>query len=62
MLFTLQELSTDEAIIAWNDGTIHDIHNQVWTPSNEFIGAMYYRVYFQIGMVNQFLRETTEES
>lgn len=60
LLFTMQELSTDEAIIAWNDGTIHDIHNQVWTPSNEFIGAMYYRVYFQIGMVNQFLRETTD--
>lgn len=60
LLFTLQELSTDEAIIAWADGTIHDIHNQVWTPSNEFIGAMYYRVYFQIGMVNQFLRETTD--
>lgn len=61
LLFTTQELSTDEAIIAWNDGTIHDIHNHVWTPSNEFIGAMYYRVYFQIGMVNQFLRETTDD-
>ena len=60
LLFTLQQLSTEESIIAWNDGTIHDIHNHVWTPSNEFIGAMYYRVYFQIGMVNQFLRETTD--
>ena len=32
-----QELTTDEAIIAWKDGTIHDLHNQVWTPSNEFV-------------------------
>ncbi len=56
-----QELNTDEAIIAWNDGTIHDLHNHVWTPSNEFIRAMYDRIYFQIGISNQFLRETTDE-
>jgi len=55
-----QELTTDEAIIAWRDGTIHDLHNQVWTPSNEFIRAMYDRIYYQIGIVNQFLRETTD--
>lgn len=56
-----QELTTDEAIIAWRDGTIHDLHNQVWTPSNEFIRAMYDRIYYQIGVANQFLRETTDE-
>jgi len=56
-----QELNTDEAIIAWNDGTIHDLHNHVWTSSNEFIRAMYDRIYFQIGITNQFLRETTDE-
>src|SRR5210317_2220789 len=55
-----QELNTDEAIIAWNDGTIHDLHNHVWTPSNEFIRAMYDRIYFQIGIANQYLRETTD--
>lgn len=56
-----QELTTDEAIIAWKDGTIHDLHNQVWTPSNEFVRAMYDRIYFQVGITNQFLRETTTE-
>ena len=56
-----QELNTDEAIIAWNDGTIHDLHNHVWTASNEFIRAMYDRIYFQIGITNQYLRETTDE-
>ena len=55
-----QELNTDEAIISWNDGTIHDLHNHVWTSSNEFIRAMYDRIYFQIGISNQFLRETTD--
>ncbi|MEN8124299.1 MAG: RagB/SusD family nutrient uptake outer membrane protein [Bacteroidota bacterium] len=56
-----QELTTDEAIIAWRDGTIHDLHNHVWTPANEFIRAMYDRIYYQIGITNQFLRETTDE-
>ena len=55
-----QELNTDEAIISWNDGTIHDLHNHVWTASNEFVRAMYDRIYFQIGIANQFLRETTD--
>lgn len=58
--FKHQELTTDEAIIAWRDGTIHDLHNHVWTPSNEFVRAMYDRIYYQIGVANQFLRETTD--
>src|ERR1051325_3898720 len=33
----LQELTTDEAVIAWNDGTIKDLHYMTWTPSNEFV-------------------------
>ncbi len=61
LLFTVQELPTEEAIMAWNDGTIHNIHNHVWTPVNEFLAGWYYRIYFQVGIVNQFLRETTED-
>lgn len=53
-----QQLTTDEALIAWNDGTIHDLNWQVWTPANEFITAMYNRIYFQIAISNEFLRAT----
>lgn len=60
LLFTIQQLSTDEAIIAWNDQTIHDIHNHVWTSGDVFITATYARIYFQIGLANQFMRETEE--
>ncbi len=60
LLFTVQQLPTEETIIAWNDGTIHNIHNHVWTPVNEFLAGWYYRIYFQIGQSNQFLKETTE--
>ncbi len=57
----MQELTTDEAVIGWNDGTIKDLHWQVWTPQNEFITAMYNRIYFQISLCNEFLRESTPE-
>ena len=55
-----QQLTTDEALIAWNDGTIHDLNWQVWTPANEFITAMYNRIYFQIAISNEFLRATAD--
>lgn len=56
-----QELPTDEAVIAWNDGTIQDFHQQDWDANSEFITAMYNRIYYQISLCNEFLRETTPE-
>jgi starch-binding outer membrane protein, SusD/RagB family len=55
-----QELSTDEAVIGWNDGTLPTYHLHTWTPQNEFINALFNRIYFQISMVNEFMRETTD--
>lgn len=55
-----QELTTDEAIIAWNDGNIRDYHDQDWSSTNEFITAMYNRIYYQITLCNEFIRETTD--
>lgn len=54
-----QELPTDEAVIAWNDGNIQDYHQQDWDANNEFITAMYNRIFYQISLCNEFLRETT---
>jgi hypothetical protein len=56
-----QELTTDEAVIAWNDGTIQDYHQQDWDANNEFVTAMYNRIYYQISLCNEFLRETTPD-
>ena len=55
-----QELTTDEAIIAWNDGTLRDYHDQDWSASGEFITAMYNRIYYQITLCNEYIRETTD--
>lgn len=58
LYWKLQELTTDEAVIGWNDGTIKDLHNQNWTSGNEFIRTMYSRVMYQIAQSNEFLRQT----
>ena len=59
-LFTMQNLPTDEAVIAWNDGTLQTIHKMTWDSQNEFIAAMYYRIYTEIAFCNEFLRNTTD--
>lgn len=56
-----QELTTDEAVIAWNDGNIHDYEEMDWDANNEFVTAMYNRIFFQIALINEFLRESTPE-
>jgi len=61
LYWKMQELTTDEALIAWNDGTIQDLHGQVWTSGNEFIRTMYSRLLYQVALCNEFLRQTTSE-
>lgn len=58
--YKAQELTTDEAVIGWNDGSIKDYHNMKWSSANEFIAAMYYRIFYQITLCNEFVRETTD--
>jgi len=59
--WTHQVLSTDEAVIAWTDAGLQDFAFQNWTPDNQFLTAIYNRVFFQIGLCNEFLRETTTD-
>lgn len=60
----MQELTTDEAIIAWGESdnpTIRDLNFNTWNADNVFNEAFFARVFFQVGLVNEFLRETTDE-
>jgi hypothetical protein len=54
-----EELPTDEAVIAWNDIGLPEMNTQTWTPSSRMVVAMYYRIFFQVSMANEFLRQTT---
>jgi hypothetical protein len=60
LLWKMQELPTDEAVIAWGDVGIPEMNTQLWASNNPFTVAMYYRVAFQVGLANEFLRQTTE--
>jgi hypothetical protein len=56
----VQELPTDEAIIAWGDQGLPELNTATWGSANRFVAGMFSRVYFQIGMANEFLRQTTD--
>lgn len=56
----LQTLTTDEAVIGWNDSGLPDLHNMTWTSTNVFVTAMYNRIYYQISLCNEFIRESTD--
>lgn len=56
-----QELTTDEAVVGWNDQTIKDFHAQNWSSDDGFIFAMYSRIFYQIAVCNEFVRETSDE-
>lgn len=56
-----QELTTDEAVIGWNDQTIKNFHAQAWGSGDVFIAAMYYRIFFQITQCNEFIRESSDD-
>lgn len=58
--WNFQELTTDEAIIAWNDASIKDFHWHTWTISDGFVKATFYRLAYQITNCNEFLRQTTD--
>jgi hypothetical protein len=55
-----QELTTDEAVIGWNDQTIKDYHYQTWTAADGFQYALYSRIFYQISLCNEFIRESSD--
>ncbi len=59
-LWVHQVLTTDEAVVAWNDPSLPEMMFQQWSPSNEFVTAMYNRIFYQISLANEYLRQTTD--
>ena len=56
----LQEMPTEEAAIGWNDPGLPTLNTGTWAAANEMVNAMWYRVYFQVMLANEFLLETTD--
>jgi hypothetical protein len=57
----LQELPSDEAIIAWGDAGLQDFKNMNWSSDNPAIVGQYYRSMYEVTLVNDFLRQSTDE-
>lgn len=56
----MQELTTDEAVVAWSDPGLPDLHTMNWSSNNPFIQRIYARPLFQIVLCNTFLKESTD--
>jgi hypothetical protein len=60
MYWNAQELSTDEAICAWNDPGVPDFHNFNWTSANTLLTGLYNRSIYQITVCNDFIKNSTD--
>ncbi|MFM8711221.1 MAG: hypothetical protein ACKOC7_08070, partial [Sphingomonadales bacterium] len=57
--FNCQELTTDEAVVSWNDQTIKDFHNLSYSSADPFLKGMYARPIYNIMVANEYLRESS---
>ncbi|MFK8282417.1 RagB/SusD family nutrient uptake outer membrane protein [Capnocytophaga cynodegmi] len=62
LLFYMQELPTDNAIVAWSDPGVPDFHNMNWSSSNGIIEAMYYRLAQSVSFANAFIANNENSS
>ena len=52
--------TTDEAVTAWGDPGVPDFHNLSYSPANLFLHGVYYKAIYQITIINEFLRQSTD--
>lgn len=57
-LWNLQEITTDEAICGWGDPGIADLNTQTWSPTNQFLTALYQRLSLSVTYANDFIKYT----
>ncbi|PHQ55769.1 MAG: RagB/SusD family nutrient uptake outer membrane protein [Lutibacter sp.] len=56
MLFNLNVLTTDEAVVGWGDPGLPDLHGMSWSSSNDFTEAMYSRLAQVVSFSNSFIK------
>jgi starch-binding outer membrane protein, SusD/RagB family len=54
-LWNLQEITTDEAICAWGDAGISDLNTMTWSPTNQFLTALFQRLSLSVTYANDFI-------
>ena len=61
VLWNLQELPTDEAVCGWSDPGIPTLNKTQWNADDGWVKGMYYRIYYQITLCNEFIWQSREE-
>ncbi len=62
LFWKMQEITTDEAIIAWDgplDVGLQDLQLHRWQSSNPLTKGLYYRCVYIITLCNEFIRESS---
>ena len=62
MLFNLNEITTDHAVVGWGDPGLPDLHGMYWSSSNDFTEAMYYRLAQEVSFCNSFISNAQDLS
>lgn len=59
--FNLQECGTDEVASTWLSGDkVSDLTYLSWDVNDTWVSDMYYRIYYNIALCNEFLRNATD--
>jgi hypothetical protein len=59
--WSAQELTTDEAVVAWGDPGAQEWHNLNWSTNGIFIQGLYSRLQSTITNCNSYLAEATDD-
>ena len=59
LLFTLNELTTDNAVVAWGDPGLPNIHEMSWGVNNVYVKGMYFRLSQVVSFANSFIENAT---
>ncbi|MFT4071821.1 MAG: RagB/SusD family nutrient uptake outer membrane protein [Dysgonamonadaceae bacterium] len=59
--FNLQECGTDEVASTWLEGDkVKDLTYLSWDANDPWVSDMYYRIYYNIALCNEFIRNSTD--
>ncbi|MEZ7495803.1 RagB/SusD family nutrient uptake outer membrane protein [Leeuwenhoekiella aequorea] len=59
LLFSLNELTTDHAVIGWGDPGLPNLHAMNWGAGNDFTTGMYYRLAQEVSFTNSFIENAS---
>lgn len=63
MMFALQEASTDEMVTTWLEGDkFYGLLGMSWDANDVWVTDMYYRCYYTITMINEFIRNASDDA